>query len=53
MSTQTISDVFIKDNPNNLYTCLEIHGMHTRSINQHFLRIQNFKFVEKQLYILV
>jgi hypothetical protein len=40
--------LFITDNPNNLHTGLEIHGLHTRGINQLFIPIANLTSVQKE-----
>jgi hypothetical protein len=39
--------LFIRDNPNNFQTGLEIHGLHTRSKNQLFIPITNLINVQK------
>jgi hypothetical protein len=39
--------LFITDNRNNFQTGLEIHGLHTRSKNQHFIPIANLTSVQK------
>jgi len=41
--------LFIIDNPNNLQTGLEIHGLHTRSKNQLFIPIANLTSVQKAI----
>ena len=46
--------LFIMDNPNNFQTGLEVRGLHTRSKNQIFTRIENLTNFKKEItYILI